>query len=77
MIDSTPIRGRYAALSDHLDERAKRVFAATEAKTAGYGGIAAVARASVVQGSAHWRWKAGWHRRGTRVQLRMPPCRSS
>ena len=46
MIDITSIRGRYAALSQHLDERARRVFAATEAKTAGYGGIAAVSRAT-------------------------------
>ena len=46
MIDITAIRERYAALSRHLDERARRIFAATEAKTCGYGGIAAVARAT-------------------------------
>src|SRR4051794_40940795 len=33
-------------LSQHLDERGRRVFAATEAKTAGYGGIAALSRAT-------------------------------
>ena len=32
MIDITAIRERYAALSQHLDERARRIFAATEAK---------------------------------------------
>jgi len=45
MADTDAIRARYAALSDHLDERARRIFAAAEAKTAGYGGIVAVARA--------------------------------
>jgi len=46
MIDVTAIRERFLALSAHLDERARRVFAATEARTAGYGGIAAVSRAT-------------------------------
>ncbi len=46
MIDVSSIRERYGALSPHLDERGRRVFAATEAKTAGYGGIAAVSRAT-------------------------------
>jgi hypothetical protein len=48
MIDIIAIRERYRALSGHLDERARRVLAATEAKTAGYGGIAAVSRATGV-----------------------------
>jgi len=46
MIDHNPIRERFAALSRHLDERSRRVFAAAEAKAAGYGGIAAVWRAT-------------------------------
>src|ERR1700682_2707514 len=46
MIDHNPIRERFAALSQHLDERSRRVFAAAEAKAAGYGGIAAVWRAT-------------------------------
>jgi hypothetical protein len=44
MIDVDAIRQRYQALSDCLDERGRRRFAAAEAKTAGYGGIAAVSR---------------------------------
>ena len=36
MIDETAVRQRYLALSLHLDERARRIFAATEARTAGY-----------------------------------------
>jgi len=51
MIDIAAIRDRYAALSGHLDERAKRVFAATEAKSVGYGGIAAVSRATGIAAS--------------------------
>ncbi len=60
MIDSTAIRGRYAALSDHLDGRARRVFAATEAMTAGYGGIAAVARATGIAASPVGRGLKEW-----------------
>src|SRR5437763_13862952 len=44
MIDATAIRDRYVALSPHLDERGRRSFAAGEARSAGYGGIAAVSR---------------------------------
>jgi hypothetical protein len=44
MIDSDRISQRFALLSPHLDERERRLFAATEANGAGYGGIAAVAR---------------------------------
>jgi Rhodopirellula transposase DDE domain len=51
MIDVTAIRQRYLALSRHLDERARRIFAATEALTAGYGGIAAVSRATGIAAS--------------------------
>jgi hypothetical protein len=51
MIDVTGIRQRYLALSGHLDERARRIFSATEARTAGYGGIAAVSRATGIAAS--------------------------
>src|SRR4051812_24922937 len=50
MIGITSIRERYT-LSQHLDERGRRVFAATEAKTAGYGGIAALSRATGIAAS--------------------------
>jgi len=42
MIDPHPICKRFASLSPHLSERERRLFAATEARAAGYGGIAAV-----------------------------------
>jgi len=46
MIDIEAIRARFAALSGHLDERGRRLLAASEARAAGYGGIAAVSRAT-------------------------------
>ncbi len=46
MIDEIAVRTRYEALLLCLDERGRRLFAAVEARTAGYGGIAAVARAT-------------------------------
>jgi Rhodopirellula transposase DDE domain len=51
MVDSIPIRYRYVALSPHLDERGRRSFAASEARSAGYGGIAAVSRATGIAAS--------------------------
>jgi len=46
MIDQSPIRTRFASLLPQLDERERRLLAATEARLAGYGGIAAVVRAT-------------------------------
>ena len=45
---STPeeIGKRYAVLSAHLDERQRRLWAAAEAQTYGYGGVSAVAGAT-------------------------------
>jgi hypothetical protein len=46
MINETSIRERFAAIGSGLNERSRRLFAAAEAKTAGYGGIAATSRAT-------------------------------
>ncbi len=43
MIDPGAIRKRYDSMALHLDERGLRLFAASEARAAGHGGIAAVA----------------------------------
>lgn len=40
------IREKYAALTAHLTERGRRIWAATEARSYGRGGIAAVYRAT-------------------------------
>jgi transposase len=46
MKESAKIRRKYMALAEHLDERARRIWAATEAEALGYGGISLVARAT-------------------------------
>jgi len=42
MIDRAAIRARYDAVSPHLDEKGLRLFAASEARAAGRGGVTAV-----------------------------------
>jgi len=48
MIDRASIKMRFETLAPHLDERARRLFAATEARAAGHGGIAAVSEVTGV-----------------------------
>lgn len=48
MIDRAAIKARFETLAPHLDERARRLFAATEARSAGWGGVAAVSEATGV-----------------------------
>ena len=51
MIDEDSLQERNAAILPHLDERQRRLFAAAEAKAAGYGGIAAVSRITHIAAS--------------------------
>ena len=51
MIDEDSLHKRNAAILPHLDERQRRLFAAAEAKAAGYGGIAAVSRVTRIAAS--------------------------
>src|SRR5437763_11593598 len=46
MIDEQTIRYDYAVLRSSLNERGRRLFAAAQAHALGYGGVAAVARAT-------------------------------
>lgn len=46
MTDETTIQRKYGAIAGYLNERTRRVWAATEADTLGYGGISLVARAT-------------------------------
>jgi Rhodopirellula transposase DDE domain len=46
MIDPSAIRERFTAVGRELNERTRRLFAAVEARTAGYGGIAACSQAT-------------------------------
>jgi hypothetical protein len=48
MIDETAIRSRFEAMRSRLDERERRLFAAAEARSAGYGGVSVVSRATGV-----------------------------
>jgi hypothetical protein len=43
---NTQIKEKYLALQEYMDERTRRIWAATEARTIGRGGITAVARAT-------------------------------
>jgi len=60
MIDETPIRTRYGAVRPSLDERGRRLCAAAEAKSAGYGGIAAAARADEGRSKYDRTWSEGF-----------------
>jgi len=51
MVDEDSLRERKAAMLPHLDERQRRLYAAAEAKAAGRGGIAAVARLTRIAAS--------------------------
>src|SRR5438046_8830820 len=46
MVDERPIRERWLIVRGELDERARRMWAAAEARSHGRGGIAAVVRAT-------------------------------
>ena len=43
-MDTNPIKQRFEALAGFLDERLRRIVAATEAVVVGYGGISIVSR---------------------------------
>ena len=62
MIDPAPIRDRFTALSPHLNERERRLFAATEAAAAGYGGIVAISGATGIAVSTIGRGLKTWLR---------------
>ena len=46
VIDIATIKARFEALEPVLDERARRLFAASEARAVGHGGVVAVSRAT-------------------------------
>lgn len=48
MIDEKAIRSRYDAVRGCLNESGRRLFAAAEARAAGYGGVSAVSRATKI-----------------------------
>jgi len=48
MIDIAAVKARFDRLAPYLDERARRLFVANEALSAGWGGITAVSEATGV-----------------------------
>ncbi len=79
MIDIDAIRTRFELLAPILDERGRRLFAATEARAAGHGGIMAVhqatgiARSTIGRGLAELR--SGADQPGGRVRRRGGGCK--
>src|SRR6516162_10571689 len=72
MIDSIAIAARFDALSPFLDERDRRLLAASEARAVGRGGVAAVSRATGIARSTIGRGladlRAGAEQLGDRVR---------
>ena len=72
MIDSSAITARFDALSPFLDERERRLLAASEARAVGRGGVAAVSRATGIARSTIDRGladlRAGAEQLGGRVR---------
>src|SRR3954447_21878909 len=60
VVDETRLRQRFEAVRGQLDERGLRLMAAAEARAAGDGGIAAVARATGIARSTIGRGLPTW-----------------
>ena len=71
MIDLLAIKARFETLSPYLDERARRLFAATEAGVAGRGGVAAVSEATGVARSTIGRGLAELRSDNARLERRI------
>jgi hypothetical protein len=73
MITSTQeqaIKAKYEALKPELDERARRLWAATEALSLGHGGIATVARATGLAASTVRLGNQAWTSPSTPLDVR-------
>ena len=71
MIDIVAIKARFETLAPYLDERARRLFAATEAHAAGRGGVAAVSKATGVARSTIGRGLAELQSENARLTRRI------
>ena len=71
MIDIVAIKARFETLAPYLDERARRLFAATEAHAAGRGGVAAVSEATGVARSTIGRGLAELRSENARLTRRI------
>ena len=68
MIDIAAIKARFEALAPVLDERGRRLFAASEARAAGRGGVVAVSRATGIARSTIGRGLADLRSGAVHVQ---------
>ncbi len=59
MIDESKIAERFAGVGPELNERQRRLWAASEARALGYGGIAAVSRATRISEDTVGAWPEG------------------
>jgi len=71
MIDVVAIRARFETLAPYLDERARRLLAATEARAVGRGGVAAVSAATGVARSTIGRGLAELQAADARLERRV------
>ena len=62
MIDEAVVARRFADLGPELNERQRRLWAASEARALGYGGVAAVARATGISEDTIGRGRRSWRR---------------
>lgn len=66
--DESKIAEKYEALRDVMDEQMRRLWAATEARALGYGGVTTVARAvgltrpTITAGMKNWVTRGSWYR---------------
>src|ERR1700719_815686 len=71
MIDQDAIQARFDALGPFLNERGRRLFAASEARAAGPGGITAVSRTAAIVCSTIGRGQADLRSRAARCSQRV------
>ena len=71
MIGIVAIKARFETLAPYLDERARRLFVATEAHAAGRGGVAAVSEATGVARSTIGRGLAELRSENARLTRRI------
>ena len=67
------IRKKYQVLAPHLNERSRRLFAAVEASSIGYGGVSLVSRVTKISRRAiHVGLKEIRRKRASPARIRVP-----
>src|SRR5215472_5542855 len=71
MVDRKQVRNRFRSLQKHLDERARRLFAAAESEAIGRGGISAVSAATGISRRVIRQGKKELHARAGKLEGRL------